>query len=59
MQIRIIGTAAELTRMIKVIEEHFEVVSKSRLYPCRNDPEQHRQYITAKEREPNEPIKEA
>lgn len=54
MQIRLIGTPAELESMVKRIREQYEILSISRLYPCRNEPNHSRQYITVKEREPLE-----
>lgn len=58
VQIRLIGTAEELALMLDHIREKYDVISISRLYPCRDDASRSRQYITVKEREQNEPIKE-
>lgn len=54
MEIRVIGTPAELERATEVIAAAYEIQSQSKPYPCRGNSEQQRQYYTVTEKKDNE-----
>lgn len=55
MEIRVIGTAAQLERAAVIIGASYDIHYQSDLYSCKGSTEQHRQYykVTEKEGKPN------
>ena len=54
MEIRLIGSPAELERAAEVIAAAYTVQKQSKPYPCRGNEEQQRQYYTVTEKQDNE-----
>lgn len=55
MEIRVIGTVAQLERASVIISASYDIHYQSELYSCKGSTEQHRQYykVSEKEGEPN------
>ena len=54
IEIRMIGTPDQLGRAGEYINSRYDILNESRLYPCRNEPEKKRQYLTVTEKWRNE-----
>ena len=46
MKIRLMGSPEELAQMIEYIRKKYNIIDISRPYPCRDNPNNRRQYIT-------------
>ena len=50
IEIRLIGSPDQLGRAVEYINSRYDILNESRLYPCRNEPEKKRQYLTVCDR---------